>query len=260
MGNYLKLFETHAEYQTYEQSGDMIKPNVSYCEDNNEVHYNEFEYIFDFDSFASSDVNIIDSDTQNVIYTIDATHYGPLSIKKNKTYIARFVNGQTTQTQRPCDWSFTSDDIVNGNVYIDDYKLYEFNIGYETLGIKTCHVWEDYYWMCDYEALFDNDNNYILNDAIGSNGINVINQKFRDYAIDNNKANYIEFYNNNGLKARIKNTQTDEVVNVGEGHCEMGCEEENSILFAQTLPLSDYTMRSVDTDTKYLQMDIWSKI
>lgn len=40
MADYLKLFETHAEYQTYEQSGDMIKPNVSYCEDNNEVHYN----------------------------------------------------------------------------------------------------------------------------------------------------------------------------------------------------------------------------
>ena len=42
MGDYLKLFETHTEYQTYEQSGDMIKPNVSYCEDNNDVHYNPY--------------------------------------------------------------------------------------------------------------------------------------------------------------------------------------------------------------------------
>ena len=42
MGDYLKLFETHAEYQTYEQSGDMLKPNVSYCEDNNCVHYNPY--------------------------------------------------------------------------------------------------------------------------------------------------------------------------------------------------------------------------
>ena len=46
MGDYLKLFETHAEYQTYEQSGDMIKPNVSYCEDNNCVHYNP--YVHDY--------------------------------------------------------------------------------------------------------------------------------------------------------------------------------------------------------------------
>lgn len=37
---YLKKFETHAEYQTYEQSGDMIKPNVSLCVQENEVHYN----------------------------------------------------------------------------------------------------------------------------------------------------------------------------------------------------------------------------
>ena len=36
---YLKLFETHTEYQTYINSQDRILPNVSYCEDNNEVHY-----------------------------------------------------------------------------------------------------------------------------------------------------------------------------------------------------------------------------
>ena len=40
MGDYLKLFETHAEYQEYSGGGEMILPNVSYCEDNNEVHYN----------------------------------------------------------------------------------------------------------------------------------------------------------------------------------------------------------------------------
>ena len=49
MGDYLKLFETHAEYQTYEQSGDMLKPNVSYCEDNNCVHYNPIPYDYSQD-------------------------------------------------------------------------------------------------------------------------------------------------------------------------------------------------------------------
>ena len=39
MGDYLKLFEKHSEYETY-SGGEMLKPNVSYCEDNNEVHYN----------------------------------------------------------------------------------------------------------------------------------------------------------------------------------------------------------------------------
>ena len=42
MGKYLKLFETHAEYESFIQT-DYDKPNVSYCEDNNEVHYNPIE-------------------------------------------------------------------------------------------------------------------------------------------------------------------------------------------------------------------------
>ena len=43
MGDYLKLFEKHSEYETY-SSGNMLKPNVSYCEDNNEVHYNPWTW------------------------------------------------------------------------------------------------------------------------------------------------------------------------------------------------------------------------
>ena len=41
MGKYIKLFNTHAEYQTYSER-EMILPNVSYCEDMNDVHYNPF--------------------------------------------------------------------------------------------------------------------------------------------------------------------------------------------------------------------------
>lgn len=39
---YLKYFETHSDYQTYINGSDKILPNVSYCEDNNDVHYNPF--------------------------------------------------------------------------------------------------------------------------------------------------------------------------------------------------------------------------
>jgi hypothetical protein len=39
MAKYLKLFETHAEYEQY-VSGDFEKPNVSHCEDQGDVHYN----------------------------------------------------------------------------------------------------------------------------------------------------------------------------------------------------------------------------
>ena len=40
MAKYIKLFNTHAEYETYINGSDKILPNVSYCEDNDEVHFN----------------------------------------------------------------------------------------------------------------------------------------------------------------------------------------------------------------------------
>ena len=43
MAKYLKLFDTHAEYEAFIQT-DFDKPNVSYCKDNNDVHYNPLPY------------------------------------------------------------------------------------------------------------------------------------------------------------------------------------------------------------------------
>ncbi len=39
---YIKLFQTHADYSAYIGGSDKVLPNVSYCEDNNEVHYNPY--------------------------------------------------------------------------------------------------------------------------------------------------------------------------------------------------------------------------
>ena len=35
-----KTFEEHSDYEAFLRSGKMILPNISYCKDNNEVHYN----------------------------------------------------------------------------------------------------------------------------------------------------------------------------------------------------------------------------
>ena len=40
MAKYLKLFDTHTEYAAYISGQDSVKPNVSYCKDNDDVHYN----------------------------------------------------------------------------------------------------------------------------------------------------------------------------------------------------------------------------
>ena len=38
--DYLKLFQTHEEYEAFVSDGTMVRPNVSHCVNENEVHYN----------------------------------------------------------------------------------------------------------------------------------------------------------------------------------------------------------------------------
>ena len=40
---YINKFNQHTAYTEYETSGNMIKPNVSYCVDNDDVHYNPID-------------------------------------------------------------------------------------------------------------------------------------------------------------------------------------------------------------------------
>ena len=40
INEYLKNFDTHTEYLEYLNSGEVITPNVSHCDDLNDVHYN----------------------------------------------------------------------------------------------------------------------------------------------------------------------------------------------------------------------------
>lgn len=48
---YLKLFETDAEYQTFKQTDEFIKPNVSHCVQENEVHYNKLSWANEYLTF-----------------------------------------------------------------------------------------------------------------------------------------------------------------------------------------------------------------
>lgn len=46
---YLKLFENHSQYESYIQGGGVALPNVSLCEQENEVHYNPIPYDYSQD-------------------------------------------------------------------------------------------------------------------------------------------------------------------------------------------------------------------
>lgn len=48
MGKYFKRFENHSQYEQYIQSENYIKPNISVCDSEREVHYNSLfihEYV-----------------------------------------------------------------------------------------------------------------------------------------------------------------------------------------------------------------------
>ena len=55
MGKYLRKFDTHSEYEEYINSQDKLLPNVSYCEDQKELHYNKkpHDYSQDYLTFVA---------------------------------------------------------------------------------------------------------------------------------------------------------------------------------------------------------------
>ena len=61
MKEYITLFDTHSDYETYINGQNKTLPNVSYCIDNNDVHYNpQLSYIV-------AKFNILDTSTETKI-------------------------------------------------------------------------------------------------------------------------------------------------------------------------------------------------
>ena len=56
MSKYLKLFENHTQYETFIGGGGVtpfVKPNVSYCTEENEVHYNPRTWADEYLTFVA---------------------------------------------------------------------------------------------------------------------------------------------------------------------------------------------------------------
>ena len=76
MNEHIKLFETHSDYEEYINSQDKILPNVSFCKNQEEIHYNEkpHDYSQDYLTFViktSGTFDIYPADADNVYYSID---------------------------------------------------------------------------------------------------------------------------------------------------------------------------------------------
>ena len=53
--DYLKLFQTHQEYETFVSGGTMVRPNVSHCVSENEVHYNPHTFADEYLTFVAKE-------------------------------------------------------------------------------------------------------------------------------------------------------------------------------------------------------------
>ena len=82
MEEYIKYFETQEEYDEYVTSGNMKNPNVSYCEDVKDVHYNPWTWADEYFTTVALESGTITLnipghiDTHNISYVSYSTNGG----------------------------------------------------------------------------------------------------------------------------------------------------------------------------------------
>lgn len=89
MGKYIKKFDTHSDYEDFIETEDFIKPNVSYCVDNVDVHYNPtpHDYSKDYLTFvALEDGTISFTYTEYVNPDAQDANYVEYSIDEGQTW------------------------------------------------------------------------------------------------------------------------------------------------------------------------------
>ena len=91
MLTYLKLFKNHSEYEEYLQSGDMVLPNVSYCTNIEDVHYNPYmhDYSTDYLTFVALEDGTFKFSKPLIQYSIDnGETWNSLSANTNTPTVA----------------------------------------------------------------------------------------------------------------------------------------------------------------------------
>lgn len=101
MGQYLKLFETHENYEDFVESGKILELNVSHCIQENEVHYNiQIDWsqrYFTIESIDNDNTIYFNGDGTNTIsistdYGNSWTEYTP---SQQNTILATLNKGQS---------------------------------------------------------------------------------------------------------------------------------------------------------------------
>ena len=130
MADYLKLFETHSQYEAYMDGGDVVLPNVSHCISENEVHYNPIQHDYSQDYFT---VVAKESGTITFTYITGATTDAltSMSYKKN--------DGEWVTTQYdPSNGNTINVSVNNGDKV--QWKGINYAFYYYGCFTSDCHV------------------------------------------------------------------------------------------------------------------------
>ena len=69
---FIKIFDTHnPDYMDYISSENSVLPNLSYCKNENEVHFNKYDYSRDYLTFTALEDGTFTFSTNAVNYSLD---------------------------------------------------------------------------------------------------------------------------------------------------------------------------------------------
>jgi len=149
---YLKKFNQHSLYENYALSSDFVKPNVSLCLQEDEVHYSQYVPIYQIEYIESSGSNHI---------IVPLTNFPQLSNTDDK-YFKIYVKFQLLSAGNDCNNGYTllqihdNDTTWHYSIYDENNKIKisrifdkdnnwsENNLTYENEGIiyeNTVYTW-----------------------------------------------------------------------------------------------------------------------
>ena len=98
---YLKKFDQHTQYDSYIESEDYLKPNVSYCEEHNNIHHSEKDPTMEYLTFTALEDGTFTLTLVNTL-TTEKLSYVEYSVDDRKTWIRTDnVNSQTVAITTP---------------------------------------------------------------------------------------------------------------------------------------------------------------
>ena len=133
MKKYIANFNNHTEYVTYINGNDKILPNVSYCEDNNEVHYNPWT-----DPRVIAKFNVEDETEPVLLYGVDygiiaSDSFSKIEIDGEEISISELEGNDgyytfDTTGEHTVKYTLPDPEVIENGVFSDCSSLTSINI------------------------------------------------------------------------------------------------------------------------------------